>query len=727
MHRFPMKRQPGFSIALVTALAIAFHGFREANGQQLRLQDLPGYQHYQSALKIMRRSRSAETPSDYHWSTAQDRLYFSLGSDRFQFDLESGSVSKAQDEPERAEASDSDRPRRRGVARARQRTQVDSPDGRWRAVYRDFNVHLEPADQRGDVAPQQITDRGESKFRFGTACWVYGEELNQNDAMWFSPDSRKLAFYEIDERHMKTYYLTANNTGAYTQLLTEQYPKAGEKNPHVALLIYDVEDATTTRVQVQGPPDQYIYDVRFAPGGQELLFNRTNRWQNQLDVMAADVKTGETRVVVSETQETWQNNAPLLRFLDDGQRFIWETERTGWRQFELRQLDGKRLNPLSPEGSYPCHQMVHLDEQAGWLYFSASSGEHPLNRHLHRVRLDGSGHQRLTPDDGFTYSRFEFSPDHHYFVARGEAIDTPPSYGVFAIQGSGAATELGALVADDPASAADTTDLQPPPVELFSFPADDGKTTLYGTLHKPIHFDPQRKYPLLVSVYGGPSSSGVSNRYQVAQPQCQFGFVIAKFDNRGTVGRGKAFESANYLKLGRVDLDDQAAGVRYLAQRDYIDEQRVGIFGTSYGGYLSALALLRYPDTFHVAVAGAPVTDWKNYDTIYTERYMRTPQENPEGYQAGSCLTHAENLQGKLYLMHGLVDDNVHPANTWQLAEKLQAAGKRFDMMIYPNSAHGGFANSTAVRLGYFIEHLHATPVELPTEEPAPSTKDGVN
>jgi dipeptidyl-peptidase-4 len=246
--------------------------------------------------------------------------------------------------------------------------------------------------------------------------------------------------------------------------------------------------------------------------------------------------------------------------------------------------------------------------------------------------------------------------------------------------------------------------------ELFSFRADDGETDVYGVLYTPAHFDPQKKYPLIVSVYGGPASRGLRNTFRLADPYCEFGFLIARIANRGTTARGKAFESATYLRLGEVDIQDQADGVRTLCERPYVDASRVGIYGHSYGGYMSALALLKYPDVFHVGVAGAPVTDWKNYDTIYTERYMRTPQENPDGYQAGSCLTHAKKLKGKLLLLHGLVDDNVHPANTWQLADALQRENRLFDMMIYPTSKHGLGRGSSTRRWRYLHRHLAPVP-----------------
>ena len=242
--------------------------------------------------------------------------------------------------------------------------------------------------------------------------------------------------------------------------------------------------------------------------------------------------------------------------------------------------------------------------------------------------------------------------------------------------------------------------------ELFTFKADDGTTDLYGILHKPANFDPNKKYPLVIRVYGGPSSRGIQNRFVAANAYCEFGFLIATIANRGTTGRGKAFETATYQALGIPDIKDQADGVRFLCQRPYVDGTRVGIYGHSYGGYMSSLALVKYPDVFQVGVAGAPVTDWKNYDTIYTERYMCTPQDNPDGYRDGSCLTHAENLKGKLLIMHGLIDDNVHPANTWQLVDAFQRENLRFDMLIYPRSKHGLGAGSSSIRWEYLCQHL---------------------
>ncbi len=690
----------------VTTFLVLSSGTAALVAQTMRINDLPGWDAVQDASAKMQSIRVFR-PGNLNWD--EGTLFFSLRKDgkqtRMQMDLATGEIGDADEEAEsEADNSSAGNQARANVGRARQRLWIRSADAKWKASYRNLNIVLEQLDEEGEVTgePIQVTSTGTEKHRFGTACWVYGEELDQQDAMWFSPDSSKLAFYEINETHMKTYFLTTGNTANYTDLHKEQYPTAGQDNPHVKLHIYDIESKQTIQVDVEGPVDQYIYDIEFSPGGEELIFHRTNRWQNEMDVMAADVKTGKTRVIVSEKQETWQKNSPLMQFLDDGQHFVWETERTGWKQFELRNISGDKICDLTPSATYPVHRVVKVDEENKWFYYSAYSDENPLNLHLHRSRLDGTENMKLTSGE-MNFSGFQISPDHQHFVANYETISVPPSTGVWRID-SGNEKQV-AKVGDLASSNSDAvTEAGLVPGELFSFKSEDGTTEIYGTLYKPHNFDPNKKYPLLIDVYGGPNSVGVTNRYRAANPFCELGFLVAKIGNRGTVNRGKAFESANYGQLGLIDLDDQAAGVRFLAEREYVDGDRVGISGHSYGGYMSALALLRYPDLFHVGVAGAPVTDWRNYDTIYTERYMKTPQENKSGYDEGSCLTHVNKLKGKLFILHGLVDDNVHPSNTWQLVDKLHKANKRFDLMVYPNSAHG--FRYTELKWDYFIRNL---------------------
>jgi dipeptidyl-peptidase-4 len=668
---------------------------------QTELPNMPGYEQYQWMNQNGRDLVTGGAIANTEWSDDGRFLFSAKGDQHFQVDLRDFSITEISETDRPPREQPGGRGRGRSAGRALQLTDEPSPDGRWTSHYRDYNVVLVNNETEEEI---QVTKMGTERFRYGTACWVYGEELSQGSAMWWSPDSRKLAFYEMDERHCRDFYLTIDHTEVYPDLYVERYPKAGEENPYAGLLIYDLESGKTVRVDVGGNRSQYVYHIRFTPDGSELLFNRTNRHQDFLEVMAANLETGESRLVVSERQEnTWQKNRPQMTYLADGQRFLWETEKTGWRNYELRHLDGRLLNPVTQADGFPVQNIVKLDEEAELVFYTATSGDHPLNSHLHRVRLNGRNDTKLTTTP-LNHTSIEISPDNSFFIARYEALDTPPTTALYDMRG-----RERAILGESDISAAETAGVKFP--ELFTFKAEDGVTDLYGRLHFPANFDPNREYPLLLSIYAGPASRAVQNNFSPVNAICEFGFLVAQIDARGTTGRGKAFESEGYLKLGIVEIKDQADGVRFLTQRSYIDENRVGIYGHSYGGYMSALALVKFPDVFQVGVAGAPVTDWKNYDTIYTERYMRTPQENPDGYRDGSCLTYADQLTGKLLILHGLVDDNVHPANTWQLIEELQSANKSFDLMIYPRSKHGLIRSATTLRWEYLIKNLNPVPI----------------
>ncbi len=666
---------------------------------QPTFKELPGYEKVREISELRTALGGGGKVEQIRWSDDGSSAQYTVAGKRKSIDLKSFVISD-DSTPVTPEATEGRRGQRRigqpAVGRAQQRSFATSPDGKWKAVYSDFNISLEPT--ASDTERIRVTKDGIDRLRFGTGCWVYGEELKQSDAMWWSPDSSKLAYYEVDEREMVDYHLTLDNTANYTKLQSVRYPKAGDPNPKVSIWIYDLASKSAKKVAIDGEPTQYLYSVRFSPEGKELLVNRTNRRQDVLNLLAIDSGTLDVRTVLTERQSTWQDNSPSIQFLEDNKRFGWESEANGWKHFQLRHIDGRLLNPLSQVGDYACNTIQKIDEKSGYVYFTAFSDAIPYNSQLHRVKLDGTHPVRLTSSQ-LNHTSFDISPDHHFVIATREQLETPPCTVVYDEQGK----EVAVLATGDRVDA-DKAKLPLP--ELFSFLSDDGKTTIYGTLHKPSNFDASRKYPLLVDVYGGPESIGISTRYTAANPNCELGYIIAKIGNRGTTGRGKAFESATYLKLGGPDLDDQAAGVKFLRQRPYVDGERVGIYGHSYGGYMSALALLRYPDVFHVAVSGAPVTDWRNYDTIYTERYMQTPAENAEGYEAGSCNKIADRLKGKLLLVHGLIDDNVHPANTWQLSKALNDADKRFQMMIYPEFQHGVGSTYSSLRWEFFHQHL---------------------
>jgi dipeptidyl-peptidase-4 len=562
-----------------------------------------------------------------------------------------------------------------GVARGRQRTSEPSPDGERVAIHEGGHVFITRGEKRDRITPDAAPG-----VKFGVASWVYGEELDQKSAMWWHPQSSSLAYYSFDESKVPEYLLNTELTKQRPALDRERYPKPGDPNPVAGLSIYSIVTGRTTQVKV-GDADQYVYGVQWTPDGKELLFHRLNRLQNRLELCLADPATGEVRVVLVEEQRCYQNHLPKLRFLAKQPRgFLWESERTGFAHFELRSLDGGEPVVLT-KGGFAMREIHWIDEDAGTLWCIGYSGPVAINPHLWRVALDGSGGNEVTTSD-MHWSAFSVAPDGGHVIAVEQSIDRAPRTVLLAKDG----TQV-AVVAERKGDAIE--DKGWPRPELLQLKAADGSTTLYGTLHKPKDWKEGTRLPAVVQVYGGPFFRTVENTYDPVEPLCEFGVLVVKVDNRGTPGRGKAFEDATYMNLGIADMDDQAVAIRQLVERGLVDPARVGITGFSYGGTMSALALLRYPDDFAVAVAGGAVTDWNNYDSIYTERYMRTPAENPKGYEQSSCVRLAGNLKGRLLIVHGMVDDNVHPSNAWQLADALQSKGKPFDMMLFPNSGHG--------------------------------------
>jgi len=434
-----------------------------------------------------------------------------------------------------------------------------------------------------------------------------------------------------------------------------------------------------------------------------------------LDLCAANPATGVVRVVIREEQPNWQQNRPEMRWLADGRRFIWSTEKSGLKQYELHSLDAGAAPVTLTRGERPADSIVALDESAGRLWYSACTGEHAIEPQLMSVALDGTGQMRHTQGDAH-HARFSVAPGSAHFVASDETLVRPPVMRLYRADGS--------VIAEVPGRAADraTADASPAsmdpwaarslvPPEPVVLTAADGVTPLYGILWFPSDFDPSRTYPLVVETYGGPGVRVVRWSFSRPQPDCELGFIVLSVDNRGTPGRGKAFEDATYLALGGPDVDDQAAAARQIAQRPYVDASRVGISGSSYGGYMSIMGLLRHPDVFSSAVAFSGPTDWRQYDTIYTERYMRTPRENADGYAAGSAVELAKDLRGSLLIIHGMQDDNVHPNNMWALVDRLQSMNRPFGMLLFPKAGHGGFGDAgDSAKWSHFVRTLRPEP-----------------
>jgi len=694
---------------------------------QDRLKSMPGYAQYE------RMSREIPTvvksgALGVTWTDAKTFEYARDGK-RYRYDVLTKSAAEIASSADQTTAGRGGRGG--GPARGRQVDSSVSPDGKLKASYHDRNLWLSDPAGGGETA---ITTDGADKARikYGTASWVYGEELSQTTAMWWAPDSARIAYYRFDEQKVPDYFLQMDQTKIQSTVDTEAYPKAGAPNPVVDLFVYDVASKKSTRIDVRdGKPfdnsvvGHYVYHVSWSPDGTELLFNRTNRRQNVLEFVAANPSTGATRVILREEWPTgWIENNPTIQFLKDGKRFVWESSRNGWTNLYLYDLAGHLLTPLTTHTTFEVGNILKIDEAAGVLFYTARDGDNFLKLQVHRVGLDGKGDRRLT-NPAFNHTvggcmgtsvgrgggffgaiggGCGISSDNKYLVEVAQTHDLPPT------------TELldattGAIVAR--LAESDLTkfnELGLKKAEMFTYKAADGKTTLHGTIQFPSTFDPSRKYPALVSVYGGPASASNTARETFMTPSAitEYGFLVVNLDSRAAPGQGKKMLDEIYLKLGQVEIDDMAEGVKALWNRPYFDKTRVGIYGTSYGGYSSVMSILRHPDVFAVASASSPVTAWYHYDSVYTERYMWLPEENKAGYEAGSAMTYAKNLKGRLMLYYGTADNNVHPSNMMQLISELQRAGKSFDLQVGPDRGHSGLNNDRMME--FFVENLILKP-----------------
>ena len=691
---------------------------------QDRLKTMPGYD---AAQRMAREAPRAITGvTGITWTEDGRAVDYRRDGKQYRYDVGLQRASEIAETPPAEARGGRGIPGSAGAPdRGRQFESTTSPDGTLRAFYRDRNAWL--TDEHGDRA---ITTDGSvtGRIKYGTASWVYGEELSQQNAMWWSPDSRKLAYYRFDERDVHDYHVALDQTQLQTKVDIEAFPTAGTPNPIVDLFVYDVDSRQSVRVDVRsGKPfdntsvGHYVYRVVWSADGRELLFLRTNRRQNTMEVAAANPATGACRVVLHEEWPTgWLMAEPRMLFLADGKRFIWESQRNGWNNFYLYDLSGRLIAPLTSSTTFEAERLVKLDEKAGLLFYTARDGDNPLKLQLHRVRLDGTGDRRLT-DPAFHHTiggcianlgarperqsgpggRCSIASDNAHFVDIYQTHDMPPAVRIADASDGHIVSEIAK------ADASGLAALDVRSTELFTFTAADGQTTLRGILQFPSHFDPAKKYPALLSVYGGPEFDGLTARetFVTPSPLAEYGFLIVSVDSRAVPGLGKRTLDAIYQKLGQTEIDDMAAGIKALWDRPYFDKSRVGVWGSSYGGYTSAMELLRHPDVFAAAAASSPPTDWRNYDTAYTERYMWIPQENAAGYDAGAAMTYAKEMKGRLLLYYGTADNNVHPSNSLQLIKALQAAGKSFDVQVGPDRGHSPVNQDRMME--FFIDTLH--------------------
>ncbi len=590
------------------------------------------------------------------WDHSGKRMLLSVRGDLFLFSLDSGTWEQltATPEPERDPKL--------------------SPDGLRVAFRRTHDLYTL------DLATRQLsrlTDDGSATLLNGELDWVYPEELDLSTAYWWSPDSKRIAYMQFDIAR-EFVYPQVSLTGLRAFAEPERYPQAGTANADVHVGVVPALGGATRWMDLGETRDALISRVYWTPDSARLAIERMNRVQNHLDLLLADASEGASHAILSESDPYWINQNNLFHFVGKDE-FLWGSERDGFLHLYLYSLDGQQRKRLT-EGNWEVTDVAGVDESHQKVYFVSTEAS-PLDRELYSVKLNGKDRAQVSHQSG-THT-ISMGPTCEYYLDTFSSLKDPPRTDLYSIGGEKLAGFRAAKTLPDEYA------LQP--VETVQLKAQDGKL-LYGRMIKPANFRADEKYPAVVMVYGGPGEQTVVNAWEGAnwdQALAARGFVIWQLDNRGSAGRGHAFESPLYRRFGKTELADQLEGIQYLLAQGFVDRQRVGIYGWSYGGFMTLYSLLNAPETFRAGIAGAPVTNWRNYDTIYTERYLGLPSENPEGYRASSPVDYAANLKSKLLIVHNIEDDNVLFQNTVQMIDALEGAGKLFDMVIYTDKTHG--------------------------------------
>ncbi|MEX0684432.1 MAG: S9 family peptidase [Balneolales bacterium] len=556
-----------------------------------------------------------------------------------------------------------------------------SPNGRHIAFFRENNLFYVDLNTGSE---KQITFDGEiNQIINGAADWVYEEEFYMTQAFSWSPDGRRVAFHRFDERDVKEFVVQQWN-GDYPEELRFKYPKAGYRNSIVTIGVYDIETGETVWIDTGEETDQYIPRINWTRDPDVLSIRRLNRLQNRQDLLLADVNNGKSRTIKTETSDSWISVNDDLTFLENGEQFIYVSEEDGYNHIYLYDMDGNLIRQVT-SGPWEVASFHGYNEYTDTFYYT-STEKSPLERHFYLIHSEGTGKERISTVNG--WHTINMAPDFSYYLDYVTSDEHPQIVTLF----SGLGEKIQVL--EDNAGLEEK-------ISTFDFPNKEYTTItvadsveLNGFWLKPSDFDDTRQYPVLLYVYGGPRSQVVQNWYESSDRALWHrylvnqGYLIFTVDNRGTGGRGKVFSEQVYRRLGELETADQIEAARQLATLPYVDSDRIGIWGWSYGGYLSSLALAYGADVFSMAIAVAPVTNWRFYDTIYTERYMQTPQLNPNGYSSYAPVNVAGNIKGNYLLIHGTGDDNVHFQHSIEMTNELIEAGVQFETMFYPNRAH---------------------------------------
>jgi len=566
-----------------------------------------------------------------------------------------------------------------------------SPDGSKVAYVLDNNIYIQ--DLASGKETQVTTDGKINENINGVTDWVYEEEFAFVRAFDFNKDGSKLAFLKFDEREVPEFTMSMFGNELYPTTTTFKYPKAGEANSKVSLHVYNLQSEETNDVKLGDYNDFYIPRMKWTNNADVLSAQVLNRHQNNLDFIFVNTKTNESKVVLNDSDKAYVDVTDNLTFLDDNS-FIWTSEKDGWNHIYHYDKNGKLINQIT-KGKWEVTNYYGFDPKSKTIFYQSTENG-SVNRDVYSIKANGKNKKRLTDKEGTNSA--DFSADYSYFINTFTNTTTPNRYTLHDAKTG----KLVRVIKDNSALLEKEKAYNFSPKELSTIEINGNELNMW--MIKPSNFDESKKYPLLMFQYSGPGSQTVSNSYFGAndywyQLLADKGYIVASVDGRGTGFKGAAFKKVTQNELGKYELEDQIAAAKKLGARNYIDQDRIGIWGWSFGGFMSTNAILKGNDVFSMAIAVAPVTSWRFYDSIYTERYMTAPQENPTGYDENSPINHVDKLKGKFLLVHGSGDDNVHFQNSMRLIEALIQANKQFDWAIYPDKNHGIYGGNTRLHL----------------------------
>ena len=576
----------------------------------------------------------------------------------------------------------------------KQRLADFSPDGNKISWIRDNNLFItDISTPNKDVI--QITQDGKfNEIIYGTSDWVYEEELALVKGYEWNENSTQLAYYRFNERDVKEYSMQTWGE-LYPENYVYKYPKAGEANSVVDIFVYYVNENTHKQIDLGTDKDYYLPRLQWTKDENQLIIHKLNRLQNNYDIISVNTQDFQKQLLYSEINKSYIEEPNLVHFLKDNSAFILKSERSGYSHFYMVKIKDKSINPIT-SGNYDCEKLCYVDEKDKKIYYTAAESS-AINRELSVVNFNGKRQRIISKKIGTNEA--EFSKNGKYYIGTYSDHETPALYTVNNQKGEVLFT------LEDNAALKDTLKLYGTAKKEFgSFTTSTGTSLNYWTI-KPNNMKEGKKYPVLFFVYGGPNSQEVLNSQRRATDMywymmlAQEGYITICIDPRGTGMRGEEFRKCTYMELGKYETEDLIEAAKYFGQQSYVDKTRLGVFGWSYGGYMSTLAITKGADYFKTAIAVAPVTNWRYYDNIYTERFMRTPQENPEGYDMNSPINHVDKLKGNYLLIHGTSDDNVHIQNSMDLMDALIKSNKQFDHFFYPNKNHGIYGGITRLHL----------------------------